>query len=197
MKHIYNETKKGAPVFVLLHGTGGTEHDLLPLAGMLNPEYNVLSIRGNVSENGMNRYFKRHGEGQYDLEDLEYRGGELHDFIIEAAEQHDFDLEDVVLVGFSNGANIAINLILRDSSQFKKAALFAPLYPMTLQDSKDLSDAEVFLSLGKGDPIVPEGESLRVVSIFEDRGADVTTTWVNGHSLPQEAAEKAKAWLDK
>ncbi|MCG1009752.1 alpha/beta hydrolase [Salinicoccus sp. ID82-1] len=197
MKHIYNETKKGAPVFVLLHGTGGTEHDLLPLAGMLNPEYNVLSIRGNVSENGMNRYFKRHGEGKYDLEDLEFRGGELHDFITEASEEHGFNPEDVVLVGFSNGANIAINLMLRESAKYKKAILFAPLYPMTLQDSKDLADAEVFLSLGKGDPIVPEDESVRVVGIFEDRGADVTTTWVQGHSLPQEAAEKAKAWLNR
>ena len=70
MEHIYNEKKKGAPVFVLLHGTGGTETDLVPLAELLNPEYNVLGIRGNVQENGMNRYFKRHGEGQYDWEDL-------------------------------------------------------------------------------------------------------------------------------
>ncbi|WP_031545580.1 alpha/beta hydrolase [Salinicoccus luteus] len=195
MKHIYNENKKGAPVFVLLHGTGGTEHDLLPLAGMLDPEYNVLSVRGNVSENGMNRYFRRHGEGQYDVEDLNFRGKELHDFIVEASNDYGFDLRDVIFVGFSNGSNIAINMMLREDTDYRKAILFAPLYPVAVEHDKDLSGAEIFLSMGKNDPMAPEEESRRVVDLFKSRGADVAITWVNGHSLPQEAAMKAKEWL--
>lgn len=197
MEHIYNEKKKGAPVFVLLHGTGGTENDLIPLAELLNPEYNVLGIRGNVQENGMNRYFKRHGEGQYDWEDLEFRGNELYEFIVEKSKEHDFKLEDVVFVGFSNGSNIAIQMMLQQPDTFKKAALFAPLYPADVEEVQDFSDAEVFLSLGKGDPIVPESESERVISLFKERGADVTTVWVNGHSLTQDAATEAKNWLNK
>ena len=198
MLHIYKEGKKGKPVFVVLHGTGGTEHDLIPLAEMLNSDYSILSIRGNVQEGGMNRYFKRHGEGQYDMEDLEFRGKELLDFIEESAEKHGFKTEDVIPIGFSNGSNIAINMMLRDEADFKKALLFAPLYPVDLSDNnKDLSDAKVFLSLGKGDPIVPEDESEKVVEIFKERGADVQHTWVNGHSLPQEVAMEAREWLNK
>lgn len=198
MLHIFKEGKKGAPVFIVLHGTGGTEHDLIPLAEMLNEEYGVLSIRGNVQEGGMNRYFKRHGEGQYDLEDLEFRGKELLDFIKESAEKYDFKTEDAIPVGFSNGTNIAINMILRDECDFKKALLFAPLYPVDLSDNnKDLSDFKAFLSTGRGDPMVPEDESERVVEIFKERGADVRHTWVNGHSLPQEAAMEAKDWLNE
>lgn len=198
MLHIFKEGKKGAPVFVLLHGTGGTEHDLIPLAEMLNSDYSILSIRGNVQEGGMNRYFKRHGEGQYDMEDLEARGKELLEFIEESAEKYDFKTEDAIPVGFSNGSNIAINMMLRDEADFKKALLFAPLYPVDLSDNnKDLSGAEVFLSLGKGDPIVPEAESEKVVEIYKERGADVKHSWVNGHSLPQEVAMEAKDWLNK
>ena len=197
MEHIYKEKKKGNPVFVLLHGTGGTENDLIPLAELLNSEYNILSVRGNVQENGMNRYFKRHGEGQYDWEDLDFRGNELYAFIEEKAKEHDFVLEDVIFVGFSNGSNIAINLMLRAEDKFKKAMLFAPLYPADIEEKQDFSAAQVFLSLGKGDPIVPESESERVIKLFEDRGADVSTVWVNGHSLTQDAAQEAKAWLDK
>lgn len=198
MLHIFKEGKKGAPVFVVLHGTGGTEHDLIPLAEMLNDEYSILSIRGNVREGGMNRYFKRHEEGQYDLEDLEFRGQELLDFIKDSAEKYGFKTEDAIPIGFSNGSNIAINMMLREEADFKKALLFAPLYPVDLSDNKkDLSGAEVFLSLGKGDPIVPEDESERVVEIFKERGADVHHTWVNGHSLPQEAADEAKKWLNR
>lgn len=197
MEHLYNEKKKGAPVFVLLHGTGGTERDLLPLAELLNPEYNVLSVRGNVQENGMNRYFKRHGEGQYDWEDLEFRGNELYEFIVEKSKEHDFKLEDVVFVGFSNGSNIAIQMMLQQPETFKRAALFAPLYPADVEEKQDFNDVDVFLSLGKGDPIVPEAESERVINLFEERGADVEVTWVNGHSLTQDAAMEAKNWLNR
>ena len=198
MLHIFKEGKKGGPVFVLLHGTGGKEHDLIPLAEMLNSDYSILSIRGNVQEGGMNRYFKRHGEGQYDMEDLEFRGKELLNFIKESADKYDFNTEDAIPVGFSNGSNIAINIMLREESDIKKALLFAPLYPVDLSgNNKDLSGAEVFLSLGKGDPIVPEDESEKVVEIFKERGADVRHTWVNGHSLPQEVAMEARDWLNK
>ncbi|WP_240375683.1 alpha/beta hydrolase [Bacillus piscicola] len=196
MEHIYKEKKKGAPVFILLHGTGGSETDLLTLAELLNPEYNVLGIRGNVQENGMNRYFKRHGEGQYDWEDLEFRGNELYEFIVKKSNEHEFKLEDTVLVGFSNGSNIAIHMMLRHPDTFKKAALFAPLYPADVEDKQDFREVDVFLSLGKGDPIVPESESERVIHLFKERGADVTTAWVNGHNLTQEVALEAKNWLN-
>ncbi|AKG05228.1 carboxylesterase [Salimicrobium jeotgali] len=197
MEHIYKENKKGAPVFILLHGTGGTENDLVPVAQLLNPDYNILGIRGNVQENGMNRYFKRHGEGKYDWEDLEFRGNELYEFITEKAEEYGFKLEDAIPVGFSNGSNIAIQMMLRHPDAFKKAALFAPLYPADVEEKQDFSDVEVFLSLGKGDPIVPESESERVINLFEERGADVTTAWVQGHTLTEDVARKAKEWLNK
>ncbi|WP_285491020.1 alpha/beta hydrolase [Staphylococcus haemolyticus] len=149
MEHIYRPGKDNAPTLILLHGTGGDETDLIPLGTALNPNYNLLSIRGEVNENGMNRYFKRLAEGIYDEEDLEYRGQQLLDFIYEAAEQYQFELNRTALVGFSNGSNIAINLMLRDTAPFKKALLFAPLYPIDTSTSKDMSDVDVLLSMGK------------------------------------------------
>lgn len=197
MKYIYNEKQKGAPVFVLLHGTGGTESDLVSLAELLNPTYNVLGIRGNVQENGMNRFFKRHSEGNYDWEDLDLRGKELFEFIVEKSKEYDFKLEDVVLVGFSNGSNIAIQMMLEQPDAFKRAALFAPMYPVNVTEKQDFNDVRVFLSLGKGDPIVPESESEHVIRLFRDRDADVTTAWIDGHRLTQQVALQAKNWLNK
>lgn len=197
MKYIYNEKQKGAPVFVLLHGTGGTESDLVSLAELLNPTYNVLGIRGNVQENGMNRFFKRHSEGNYDWEDLDLRGKELFEFIVEKSKEYDFKLEDVVLVGFSNGSNIAIQMMLEQPDAFKRAALFAPMYPANVTEKQDFNDVKVFLSLGKGDPIVPESESEHVIRLFRDRDADVTTAWIDGHRLTQQVALQAKNWLNK
>lgn len=196
MKHIFKQGEQGKPVFLLLHGTGGDERDLLPLAEMLDPSYNLLSVKGEISENGMARYFKRRAEGDYDLEDLEYRGQELYDFIKESSKEYEFNLEDVIPVGFSNGSNMAINLILRESTPFQKALLFAPLYPLDLQDNqKDLSNFKVFLSMGKQDPIVTQEQSERVIEIFKERGAEVHETWVNSHEITQEAVLAAKEIL--
>ncbi|WP_323703180.1 methylhydroquinone degradation carboxylesterase MhqD [Mammaliicoccus sp. Dog046] len=196
MKHIYKQGEHGKPVFVMLHGTGGDERDLLPLAKILDPTYGILSVKGEVSENGMARFFKRRGEGEYDLEDLEFRGQELYEFIEESSRKYKFNLEDVVLVGFSNGSNIAINVILREESPFKKALLFAPLYPVDLQqNTKDLSAFNVFLSMGENDPIVTPEQSKRVIEIFKERGAEVHETWVNSHEITQESLNEAKKLL--
>jgi len=185
MEHIFRAGDTNAPTLILLHGTGGDEHDLLPLSELLNPKYNVLSIRGEVSENGMNRFFKRHGEGQYDLEDLKLRTDRLILFLKEAAERYDFDLTQAIPVGFSNGSNIAISMILHQDISFKSALLYAPLYPVDIANDKDLSDMKVLLSMGEHDPIVTKEDSMHVIDIFEKRGAEVTQVWVNSHELTQ------------
>ncbi|MCA9766558.1 MAG: alpha/beta hydrolase [Carnobacterium sp.] len=197
MEYLYKENKKSAPVLVLLHGTGGTETDLVSLGEFLNTDYNLLGIRGNVQENGMNRYFKRHGEGHYDWEDLDFRGKELYTFILEKSEKYSFEMKDVILVGFSNGSNIAINMMIQQPDIFKKAALFAPMYPADIDEKQIFNETNVFLSLGKNDPIVSESESLRVVNLFKQRGAKVTTFWVKGHNLDQEVALEAKKWVNE
>lgn len=197
MKHIFNQGKENSKVFVALHGTGGDETNLLPVAKMLNEDNSVLSIRGKINENGANRYFRRKEEGVYDLEDLEFRGKELQDFIIESASEYNFSVEDVILIGFSNGSNIAINMLLREDSPFTTALLFAPLYPVDVSDNhKDMSEVDIFTSMGEQDPIAPVSESKKVISIFEERGADVEVFWTHTHELNGEILRNAKEWLN-
>lgn len=196
-EYIFNEGKAGEPVLILLHGTGADENNLLPVAEAIAPEATVFSIRGNVSENGMNRYFKRHGEGQYDVEDLMQRGKELYQFIEEKSEEYDFSLEDVILFGFSNGSNIGLNMLLLEEAKFNKAMLYAPMYPVEIAHGVDLADAKIFLSMGENDPIVPKAESERVIDIFESRGADVTEFWVNSHEINGDNLLAGKEWLAK
>ncbi|GGI33190.1 methylhydroquinone degradation carboxylesterase MhqD [Staphylococcus chromogenes] len=195
MEHIFKKGAPQKPTFVLLHGTGGDEHDLLPVAELLDSTYNVIAVRGNVSENGMNRFFKRHGEGNYDVEDLKFRTHELHTFLKDAATQYDFDINNTILVGFSNGSNIAIELMLQPEMPYRKGLLFAPLYPLDVDSQLDLSNKDVFLSMGKADPIVTVEQSYDVENLFKTRGANVTSYWVNSHELTRDAIEAAKATL--
>ena len=112
MHSIFKKGHLEAPVFVLLHGTGGDETALLPIAQELNKQATVLSIRGDVSENGMNRYFKRLAEGHYDLEDLEKRGEALHKFIQQAANEHQFSLIKLFLLAIQMGPISLFNYCL-------------------------------------------------------------------------------------
>lgn len=186
MEHIFQKGKDNASTLILLHGTGGDEHDLLSLGKALNENYNLLSIRGQVQENGMNRYFKRLSEGVYDVEDLEYRGQELYEFIQQAAKDYEFDINKAVLVGFSNGSNIAINLMLKPESPFRKALLYAPLYPVDVTTNKDMSDVKVLLSMGENDPMVSQSGSQHVIELFKERGAEVKEIWVNTHEITRD-----------
>ena len=197
MQHIFKPGKKGMPVFVTLHGTGGDENNLLPLAEALNPDYGVLGVRGEVNEQGMLRFFKRKAEGVQDEEDLALRGKQLYDFIQAAGHDYDFAMEDVILVGFSNGANIAINLLLQPGHSFKRAILMASMYPVEIEAGPDLSDVNIFLSMGEKDPIVPVEASKHVIDIFQSRGADVSGIWVKGHELNAQVLMAAKQWLNQ
>lgn len=197
MEHIFRAGLTDAPTLLLLHGTGGDEKDLLPLAESLNSDYNVLSVRGEVSEGGMNRFFKRYGEGQYDVEDLNYRTQQLISFINEAAQKYKFDANNIIPVGFSNGSNIAISMILSGDISFKKALLYAPFYPLDIDNNFDLNGVSLLLSMGKNDPIVPVEQSERLERVFTNLGANIKTVWVNSHELTPAGVYFGKEVLDK
>src|SRR5687767_2993928 len=114
----------------MLHGTGGDEHDPLPLAGTLLPGAAILSPRGRVLERGMPRFFRRLAEGVFDLDDLRVRTRELAAFVTAAADRYGFDPTRVVAVGFSNGANIAASLLLLEPQTLAEAVLFRAMVPL-------------------------------------------------------------------
>ncbi len=128
--HVYQApTVLGAPTLLMLHGTGGNEHDLVPLAADLMPGAGVLSPRGKVLENGMPRFFRRFAEGVFDLDDLRQRTLELAAFVKEASGHYKFDSARVVAVGFSNGANIAGSTLLLVPGLLAGAVLLRAMVP--------------------------------------------------------------------
>src|SRR6266576_5991780 len=97
---------------LLLHGTGGNEHDLIRLGRKLDPNAALLSPRGKILEHGMPRFFRRLAEGVFDIEDLKLRANELADFVTAAAKHYNLAADQIVAVGYSNGANIAASILL-------------------------------------------------------------------------------------
>lgn len=195
--HIYRQgSSADAPTLLLLHGTGGNEQDLLPLAEMVSPSANVLGVRGNVSENGMPRFFRRLAEGVFDMEDLIQRTKDLKDFIDEAAVKYSFDRDRVVALGYSNGANIAASLLFHYGDALQGAVLHHPMVPLRDKELPDLSEVPVFIAAGKRDMMCPPQESEDLTSLLREAGADVMLHWEQGgHQLSRTEVEAAAIWF--
>lgn len=195
MKHVFQPGAEDAPTLLLLHGTGGNEHDLLPLADIIDASAAVLSVRGNVLERGMPRFFRRLAEGVFDEEDLIFRTHELNTFLDDAAEQYGFDRKNVVAVGYSNGANIASSLLFHIPGALRAAILHHPMVPRRGIELPDLQGVHVFIGAGHNDPICAPEESEELQSLLEGAGADVTMHWENnGHQLTPTEVHAAAQW---
>lgn len=181
---------------LMLHGTGGTESDLLPLGRRLDADAALLSPRGKVLENGMPRFFRRLAEGIFDEEDLVRRTHELADFIRESSEKYGFDPAKLVAVGYSNGANIAGALLLLRPESLGGAALLRPMVPIVPERLPALDGTPILIAAGKHDPIVPPEESIELANLLTRAGAKVTVRAEDaGHGLTEQTLEDAQRWL--
>jgi predicted esterase len=188
---------KAFTTFLLLHGTGGNEQDLIPLAYELDQRAAILSPRGKVLENGVApRFFRRLAEGVFDIQDLKFRTNELADFVNDASKTYDFDLQRIVSVGYSNGANIAASILLLRPEILSAAILFRAMVPLVPEILPDLTNKHIFMSSGLYDPIVPKQEAERLLSLFKNAGARVSLSWQDsGHELRMKELQTAKEWL--
>jgi Predicted esterase len=181
---------------LLLHGTGGNERDLIPLGRELDPNAALLSPRGKVLENGMPRFFRRLAEGIFDLEDLQKRTNELADFVGAAAQHYGFATDQLVAVGYSNGANIAASMLLLRPQVLSAAILFRAMVPLIPDKLPDLSFVHIWMGAGDQDPIVPASETKRLTELIRRAGADVTIRFAKaGHGLTNGDLEAARQWL--
>jgi phospholipase/carboxylesterase len=181
---------------LLLHGTGGNERDLIPLGRELDPNAALLSPRGKVLENGMPRFFRRLAEGVFDLEDLKYRTNELADFVAAAAQHYGFATDQLVVVGYSNGANIAASILLLRPELLPNAILFRAMVPLHPEKEPNLSSVRVWIGAGTNDPIIPISETDALAELLGNAGADVTIRYFQaGHELTMVDVEAARDWL--
>ena len=195
-EHVFTPAgQPAAPTLLLLHGTGGNEHDLLPL-GRLMPGANLLSPRGQVLENGMPRFFRRLAEGVFDVDDLKQRAGNLAGFIQAAANEYGLDRSKVVALGYSNGANIASAVMLLHPGVLAGGVLLRAMVPLEPQPMPVITGTRVCISNGEQDPTIPAAETERLARLLQRAGADVDVNWQPaGHQLMPGDFAVAKAWL--
>ena len=182
--HVWQPGDESKPTLLALHGTGGNEHDLLQIAEAVMPGASVLSPRGLVNEMGMPRWFRRLQEGVFDIEDLKFRTHELMEWLTLARQEYKIDRLNVI--GYSNGANIAANLMLQGYDGFEKVVSLRPMYTDTPKENLDLSSTQIALHVGEQDPICPPGSAEELTKALQQTKATVQVQMINaGHNLTQ------------
>ena len=191
-KHLPGEP--GGALLFAFHGTGGDEEQLLDMAHGLMPSATIISPRGDVSEHGSARFFRRTAEGVYDMDDLARASAKMAGFVsahIEAAKP-----SAVFGIGYSNGANILASTMFEAPGLFDAAVLMHPLIPFAPQIDGDLKGRRILITAGRRDPICPPNLTARLESWLRDLGADVIVDWhEGGHEVQQDEIAAARTFL--
>lgn len=174
--------RPGNPVLFVFHGTGADETQFLDFGAEVFPEAVVIAPRGDVLENGKLRYFKRTGEGVYDMADLGARTRAMAGFLTAHVER--LQPSRVTGLGYSNGANILAAVMLEAPEIFSHAVLMHPLVPWQIRGGEQLTNRQVLVTAGGRDPLCPPELTGQLIEGLEARGATVKSVWhPGGHEI--------------
>lgn len=193
--HFFEQGSSGRTL-LLLHGTGADEHDLINLGRALDPYASLLSPRGMHLESGMNRFFERYPDGTFNEDSVIQAAAELNQFLKAAVVEYKLNPENVVAVGFSNGANTAAALLVQHPESIQAAALFGSTKPLKEIEPVDLTGKRVWLANGDFDSYAPVAVSEAWVSELASMGAEVR--WLRhagGHQISGEHVAEVAAEL--
>lgn len=195
-QHRIRPGSPGAPILFGFHGTGGDENQFFDFAARLMPQATIVSPRGDVSEGGALRFFRRRAEGLYDMEDLAVRSAALASFI--AAHRDEAQAGAVYGLGYSNGANILAAMMFEDGTLFDGAVLMHPLIPWSPEPNADLKGRDIVITAGRRDPICPPAQTEALAAYLVSQQAHVDQQWHDGgHEIRPNEIDAAQAFASR
>ncbi|MFT4184901.1 MAG: alpha/beta hydrolase [Rhizobium sp.] len=184
----------GKPILFTFHGTGGDENQFFDFGSRLLPEATIVSPRGDVSEHGAARFFRRTGEGVYDMADLARATEKMAAYVKSLAADH--GAGPILGLGFSNGANILANVLIEHGDLFDAAVLMHPLIPFQPRNNAGLEGRRVLITAGERDPISPVPLTKALADYFTRQKAEATLEWhPGGHDIRPNEIEAIRSFL--
>lgn len=193
---IENDTPR---LLILLHGTGGTARDFLFLNEMLNRRYTLIGLVGNVREQGMARFFRRVAPGVFDQDSLRTEAEKFRLFVTQLVGERQTTLSNVTVLGYSNGANLALATLLLFPQAMATSVLLHPMLPFAVTPgSVDLSQHRIFISSGQQDPMVSPAEQSRLIQALRSVSAVPSLhTYPGGHEITPPEVDDVVAWIQQ
>ncbi|MBV2142449.1 VOC family protein [Falsochrobactrum sp. TDYN1] len=191
---IYRPADPDGSTLVLLHGTGGNENDLMPLASMVAPRATLLGVRGRSTEEGTQRWFRRLSMNRFDQADIRFEADAFEAFMEGAAAAYDLDSGRMVFLGYSNGANLIAAFMRLHPHIVHKAVLLRGIEVLEEPPLADLSDASVLLLSGANDLYGALAGPLE--KALEEGRADLDARHLPvGHGLVDDDMHITREWL--
>jgi phospholipase/carboxylesterase len=193
-------TRETAPSLLLLHGTGGNEHELLALARGISPGSGLLSPRGLVSERGAARFFPRLAEGAFDPVDVARHVDAFAGWLRAQTAKLGLSGKPLLALGYSNGANTAAVLMQRHPGLIAGGVFLRAMVVLEVPArTGTLLGTRVLLLNGDSDPIVPVEHPQRLASLLEQGGASVERILLQrtGHGLTPQDVRHAQRFFEQ
>lgn len=197
LKHFHHISidNHAAKTLFLLHGTGGDEKDLLPLVEFAAKDYNFVGIRGNVSEQGMLRFFRRFEMGVFDQENIKEEVQKFSEFLEVWYKNHNLNPKDTAFVGYSNGANMILATLFLYPHLISRGILLHGMLPFE-PNNLNLSGKSFVVSYGQQDRMIDPKEGKKVVSTLKNLKAQVIeVSHPGGHEIRHEEVKAMQSFL--
>ncbi|UGY09723.1 VOC family protein [Phyllobacterium pellucidum] len=191
---VYTPEEAGGPTLVLLHGTGGNEASLMPLAALAAPRATLMGVRGRSTEEGSARWFRRFAPLTFDQKDIGFEADAFAAFIEGAVEAYGLDLTTTVFLGYSNGGNLLAAMMQLRPHLVRNAILLRATKVLDETPQSDLLDARILFVTGDHDLFGAHAPALEAE--LRQAGADVTSLSVPaGHETGDHDIEVIRQWL--
>lgn len=185
-------------LLILLHGTGGDEKSLIDIAKYIDENASVLGIKGNINENGLNRFFRRIRPGIFDIDNLIEETKNLHNFVNDFVLNNDLSNHEKIIIGYSNGANILGSLLYHYGKISDAAILMHPMVPIKNFPVANQNSCNILITSGINDPLVSNKETIDLVNVLQESGGKVThLSFSEGHSISMPELNEIKKWYNK
>jgi phospholipase/carboxylesterase len=179
---------------ITLHGTGGNEASLLPLAHRLFAHATLIGLRGRSTEEGVARFFGRFDPTTFNQKDIASEAEAFEAFVEGAIEAYHLDAANLTFLGYSNGANMLGAAMLLHPGLIRRAVLIRPMMVLDAVPPADLTGTKVLLLSGARDPYLSYAAPLEQVLLAA--GAALTNEVIDtGHGLSAEDEVVAARWL--
>lgn len=180
--------------WVLLHGSDGSESDLVPVVEELAPHAPRIALRGTVRMPGGFAFFERNADRSLDEGDIRSRVPGTTRAI---TEQIPAALSrGATGLGYSNGAIMVSALLHEEPALFSQVILVRPLTPFAAPVYPRLSHVRALVLEAEHDDRRSSGDARRQSEYLSAAGADVTHEVVaTEHPLGRLDVEAMRRWL--
>lgn len=193
------------PLLLLLHGYGSNEADLFSFAPELPDEYYIISARGPYDlQYGSYAWYAINFDADQnkfsDNDQARISRDLISNFIDELVANYPIDVNDVNLLGFSQGSILSYAVALSYPEKINKVIAMSGYVNLDIVTDdylkNNLSKLKVFASHGTVDQVIPIEWARKTPGILEKLGIAITyKEYPVGHGVAPQNFYDLKNWL--